>query len=181
MWKKLPDRLRQLLKGERGVRLVVLLGAAGLALILLSGFLPDRTETAEKTTLSSESSAAEDTSMTAYCRRMEQQLVAILEQVDGVGSCRVMVTAEGTSETHYAQDQEQEQGENRTRAEKKCVIVSDSGSQHPLVQQITAPEISGVIVVCSGASSAVVQERVIRAVQAVLQLSPSRICVVPSA
>ena len=48
MWKKLPDRLRQLLKGERGVRLVVLLGAAGLALILLSGFLPDRTETAEK-------------------------------------------------------------------------------------------------------------------------------------
>lgn len=181
MWKKLPDRLRQLLKGERGVRLVVLLGAAGLALILLSGFLPDRTETAEKTMLSSESSAAEDTSMTAYCRRMEQQLVAILEQVDGVGSCRVMVTAEGTSETHYAQDQEQEQGENRTRAEKKCVIVSDSGSQHPLVQQITAPEISGVIVVCNGASSAVVQERVIRAVRAVLQLSPSRICVVPSA
>lgn len=149
------------------MRLVMLLGIAGLALILWSGFLRDK---AEKQTDAASVQSAETASQEQaeqYCRRMEQQLVDVLEQVEGVGSCRVMLTATGSPETIYAQDAEQEQGENRTRIQRKCVIVSDSGSQQPLVQQIAAPEISGVIVVCSGASSAVVQERVTKAVQAV--------------
>ena len=186
MWKQLLEFLRQKLKGENGVRLVVFLGIAGLVLILLSGFLPDkakpssRTETSRTETSRTETTAS-DLSMEQYCRQTEQQLVSILEQVEGVGTCQVMLTADGTSETIYAQDQEQEQGESRTKIQKKCVIVSDSGSQQPLVQQVVAPEISGVIVVCSGASSAVVQERVTKAVQAVLHLAASRICVVPAA
>ena len=98
-----------------------------------------------------------------------------------MGTCQVMLTADGTSETIYAQDQEQEHGRIPHQDPEKCVIVSDSGSQQPLVQQVVAPEISGVIVVCSGASSAVVQERVTKAVQAVLHLAASRICVVPAA
>ena len=179
MWKRILEPLRKKLKGENGVRLVMLLGIAGLALILLSGFLPDK---AEKQTDAASVQSAETASQEQaeqYCRRMEQQLVDVLEQVEGVGSCRV--TATGSPETIYAQDAEQEQGENRTRIQRKCVIVSDSGSQQPLVQQIAAPEISGVIVVCSGASSAVVQERVTKAVQAVLHLAAGRICVVPAA
>ena len=176
MWKQLLEFLRQKLKGENGVRLVVFLGIAGLVLILLSGFLPDKVKPSSRT-----ETTASNLSMEQYCRQTEQQLVSILEQVEGVGTCQVMLTADGTSETIYAQDQEQEQGESRTKIQKKCVIVSDSGSQQPLVQQIAAPEISGVIVVCSGASSAVVQERVTKAVQAVLHLAAGRICVVPAA
>ena len=181
MWKRILEPLRKKLKGENGVRLVMLLGIAGLALILLSGFLPDK---AEKQTDAASVQSAETASQEQaeqYCRRMEQQLVDVLEQVEGVGSCRVMLTATGSPETIYAQDAEQEQGENRTRIQRKCVIVSDSGSQQPLVQQIAAPEISGVIVVCSGASSAVFHERVTKAVQAVLHLAAGRICVVPEA
>ena len=44
MWKRILEPLRKKLKGENGVRLVMLLGIAGLALILLSGFLPDKAE-----------------------------------------------------------------------------------------------------------------------------------------
>ena len=181
MWKQLLEFLRQKLKGENGVRLVVFLGIAGLVLILLSGFLPDKAKPSSRTETSRTETTASDLSMEQNCRQTEQQLVSILEQVEGVGTCQVMLTADGTSETIYAQDQEQEQGESRTKIQKKCVIVSDSGSQQPLVQQVVAPEISGVIVVCSGASSAVVQERVTKAVQAVLHLAASRICVVPAA
>ena len=176
MWKKIREQLHS----ERGIRILVLLGTAGLGLILLSGLLPERnreSKTAENSVATEDAEAETQ----QYCRRMEQQLVDVLEQVEGVGSCRVMLTATGSPETIYAQDAEQEQGENRTRIQRKCVIVSDSGSQQPLVQQIAAPEISGVIVVCSGASSAVVQERVTKAVQAVLHLAAGRICVVPAA
>ena len=111
MWKRILEPLRKKLKGENGVRLVMLLGIAGLALILLSGFLPDK---AEKQTDAASVQSAETASQEQaeqYCRRMEQQLVDVLEQVEGVGSCRVMLTATGSPETIYAQDAEQEPGE----------------------------------------------------------------------
>ena len=181
MWKQLLEFLRQKLKGEKRCP------AGGLSGHCRTGADPavripaGQSETSSRTETSRTETTASDLSMEQYCRQTEQQLVSILEQVEGVGTCQVMLTADGTSETIYAQDQEQEQGESRTKIQKKCVIVSDSGSQQPLVQQVVAPEISGVIVVCSGASSAVVQERVTKAVQAVLHLAASRICVVPAA
>ena len=101
MWKRILEPLRKKLKGENGVRLVMLLGIAGLALILLSGFLPDK---AEKQTDAASVQSAETASQEQaeqYCRRMEQQLVDVLEQVEGVGSCRVMLTATGSPETIY--------------------------------------------------------------------------------
>lgn len=176
MWKKIREQLHS----ERGIRILVLLGTAGLGLILLSGLLPERnreSKTAENS-VATEDAAAETQQ---YCRRMEEELSRILEQVEGVGTCRVLVNAAGTAETRYVQDAETDLAESRQQSQQKCVILSDSSGERALVQQIVSPEISGVVVVCSGASSSVVQERVSKAVQAVLSLSSSRICVVPSA
>lgn len=180
MWRKLLEPLKCNLKGERGVRLVVILGIAGLALILLSGFLPDDKKDAAESMQTETARSGTSEELQQYCSQMETQLVTILEQVDGVGQCQVMLTAAGTSETVYAQDEEEDQAESRTQSQRKCVIVSDSTGERPLVQQVVSPQISGVIVVCSGASSSVVQERVTHAIQAVLDIPASRICVVPA-
>lgn len=176
MWDKLRKGLLSLKQGENGVRLIVILGIVGLGLILLSNFLPERktaVQTAEKAT------AADTDSVHAYCRQMESQMVAILERIEGVGSCQVMLTAAGTSETVYATEAETDWAESRKQEQKKCVIVSDSEGEKPLVQQVVSPKISGVIVVCDGASSSIVQERISNAVQAVLEIPANRICVVP--
>lgn len=180
MWKKLLEQLKGSLKGERGVRLVVILGVAGLALILLSGFLPEKEKQAAESMAADASASDVSADLQEYCHTLEERLVTILGQVDGVGHCQVMLTATGTAETVYAQDEEEDQADSRTQSQRKCVIVSDSEGERPLVQQIVSPEISGVIVVCSGASSSVVQERVTNAVQAVLDIPASRICVVPT-
>ena len=94
MWKQLLEFLRQKLKGENGVRLVVFLGIAGLVLILLSGFLPDKAKPSSRAETSRTETTASDLSMEQYCRQTEQQLVSILEQVEGVGTCQVMLTAD---------------------------------------------------------------------------------------
>lgn len=178
MWKRLREQLRHQLKGERGVRLVVILGVVGLGLILLSGFLPSSDEkTAEESVQTEDNTAME---LNQYCDQMESRLVAILEQVEGVGECQVMLTANSTAETVYVQDEEDDFDDSRTQSQRKCVIVSDSAGERALVQQIVSPQISGVIVVCSGATSSVVQERVSNAVRAVLDIPASRICVVPT-
>ena len=66
MWKQLLEFLRQKLKGENGVRLVVFLGIAGLVLILLSGFLPDKVKPSSRTETSRTETTASDLCMEQY-------------------------------------------------------------------------------------------------------------------
>ncbi len=176
MWKQFRERLAAMLKGQQGIRLVVLAGVAGLALILISGLLPsDKKKQAEP----AQTAAEQSDDVQAYCDTLEQRLTDTLEQVEGVGRCQVMLTASGTAETVYAQDEEQDTAAERIQSQKKCVVISDSSGERALVRQVVSPEISGVIVVCDGAASSVVKERVNSAVQAVLDLPAHRICVVP--
>lgn len=181
MWKKRIESLKKRLQSEQGIRWIVFLGIAGLACILISGFLPDK-EPASDSAAGLDSTLEETAYVQtqAYCREMEARLTAILEQVEGVGTCEVMLTASGTSETVYAQDETTQQDDTRRQLEQRYVILSDDAGERALVEQIVSPSISGVIVVCSGAASGVVQERVTCAVQAVLALPASRICVVPA-
>lgn len=92
-----------------------------------------------------------------------------------------MLHASGTSENVYVQDEETDTDESRMQEKRSVVVVSDSSGERTLVQQVVSLQISGVIVVCSGASSSVVKERVSNAVQAVLDLPTNRICIVPAA
>lgn len=179
MWKTFLDRLKHQLKGERGVRLVVILGVAGLALILLSGlFSPDETAPEEESTQTLVDASAQ---LAQYCSRTQQQLAEILEQIDGVGTCQVMLRATATAEHVYVQNEETDAEDSHTQEKRSVVVLSDSEGEHALVQQVVEPQISGVIVVCSGASSSIVKERVSNAVQAILDLPANRICIVPAA
>ena len=53
------------------------------------------------------------------------------------------------------------------------------GTQEALLVQETAPEIAGVLIVASGADNALVQERLLHAAAALLQLSLHQIVVMP--
>ena len=53
------------------------------------------------------------------------------------------------------------------------------GTQEALLVEETAPEIIGVLVVAEGADDAVVQERLLHAVAALLQISLHQIDIVP--
>ena len=167
MWKQLREKGKRWLKGERGIRLVVLAGVVGMALILLSSLYPEKQE--KRQTKSVQTDAGQTDHVQAYCDDLEQQLTDTLKQIEGVGNCQVMLTAGSTAETVYVQDEEQDTADNRIQSQKKTA----------LVQRVLQPQISGVIVVCDGAASSVVQERVSRAVQAVLDLPAYRVCIVP--
>ncbi len=177
MWKQLREKGKRWLKGERGIRLVVLAGVVGMALILLSSLYPEKQE--KRQTKSVQTDAGQTDHVQAYCDDLEQQLTDTLKQIEGVGNCQVMLTAGSTAETVYVQDEEQDTADNRIQSQKKTVLISDSGGESALVQRVLQPQISGVIVVCDGAASSVVQERVSRAVQAVLDLPAYRVCIVP--
>ncbi|MBQ3133662.1 MAG: hypothetical protein IJC17_05275 [Clostridia bacterium] len=77
------------LKGEKGQRLIVILGFVGMGLILLSHFWSQETES---------TSVSADVS---YAAELESRLTALVAGVEGVGECTVMITLESGTEYVY--------------------------------------------------------------------------------
>jgi stage III sporulation protein AG len=101
---------------------------------------------------------------------LSQELIAILEQIRGVGKVRVLLTVEEGEKLLYQQDI---QGD-RTQT----VILTDSErSENGLIYQTMPPRYRGAVVVCQGADDPLVQLQVIEAVGKLTGLRSDRISV----
>ncbi len=169
---------------QRG-RLLLLIGLLGLLLITFSGFTEQETE-AE---LPSLSRAAEND---AYVRTMEEKLERLVETISGAGRCHVMVTLEqGTqyifaSESKKALDEIQSRdGEDSSKVQQKdnsesrIVVLEEKGISRPLVETSREPRVQGVVVVCEGGSSSIVEQRITEVLTTVLGIGSNQVCVVP--
>lgn len=96
-----------------------------------------------------------------------QQLTEILQQVEGVGQVKVMVTVAVGETTVYRYDEDGD-----------TVILTDADrAESGLVEQVVSPVYQGAVIVCQGADSASVRLNVIEAVSKVTGLSTDRISV----
>lgn len=175
----IPEKLRRFFQGENSMRLVVLAGLAGLVCILLSSFFPDNEEkTAQKDNASMpQEEGMQEQSAETYAEELEKRLEAILMQIEGVGSCRVMITVSGSASYTYAQDVQQNTREEQLEIQREHVVLDEDSGDAPLVERIANPEVVGVIVACEGGENHVVRELIFEAVHAALDVPHNRICV----
>lgn len=177
MLKEISDKLKKIFKGENSVRLIVIAGLAGLGIILMSSWFPEKEhETKDPSEISSEKACNNDDS-SAYAEKMENRLENMLSQIDGVGQCSVMITVSGGAIYSYAQNAQQEIGENVNELKREHVILDKDNGDSPLVESVRNPEIVGVIIACEGGEHNVVRECVVSAVGAALGIPSNRICV----
>ena len=166
------DKISGIFKSA-GTKLIVILGLAGMALILFSDFIiPDKEAVKQE--------AASDDVLTdyeSYVKEMEQRLKTTLEKIDGVGKADVMITAAGSGEYIYAKD---EKVDTDSESVSKDEIIGGNGQKQALVRKIGNPEISGVVVVCEGGESSVVKEKVYNAVAAAFNIPSQKIFVAGS-
>ncbi len=172
--------------GEKGKRIILIAGIAGMVLILLSSFWPKSETTKAK-------QEATTTAMTTseYTDLLQQRLASIVNSIDGVGKSEIMVTLETGVQNIYA-NQEQKNtdksqdmtGENTTRiqerqdVEQNVILVNDpEGGEKALIKTQLEPQIKGVVVVCQGGDDPVVQKRISQAVTTALDISSKRVCV----
>ena len=159
------------------MRFAVVLGAVGILLIMLSEILPDRKPDKQNdNTETTETDEADD-----FRKQTEQQLKELLEQIDGVGECEIMVSVEGTTEYVYAEKISRYTDEDTDRKSDKLdedvVLVENNGSKQALVRKVIRPQVSGVVIVCEGGGDIKVNERVLRAVSTALNISSGRVYV----
>lgn len=82
-----------------------------------------------------------------YTASLEREITELIDGIDGVSSCMVMVYVDSSYSYLYASDQEVEQDETRRKVTKKIVFSSIDGDEVPIVIEEYLPNISGVAVV----------------------------------
>lgn len=165
----LQERAKTALKDEKKrMNLLLVTGLAGMVLLAVSEWLPDKAPAThpvqEQTQV--QSAAPQD------CAALEQRLQHIISQVEGAGETEVMVTLQKGERTVYATDTER----TADGGESQQHILLGSGDS-ALVESVETPTLLGVAVVCEGGGDAGVQSRVTAVVQAVTDLGSNHITV----
>ena len=181
MDKKMPKKIS--LK-DFGMEKIILIAIAGIVLLAanFSEWKNSSSKTSEKQEKSIETSQND-----AYVEALENKLVHILENVDGVGKAEVMITLKSSKESVLNKDlseekqtEEERSGEtqkvNKNQKKQEETILSDSsGNSAPYVIKELEPEISEIVISCEGAGNKVVEASVLEAVQVLFGVSANHI------
>lgn len=152
----MTEKWKELLKAPQGQRKVfILLAVLGIALVLLSGNGTAGSKSKSETT------TARD--YDAYVADLEGRLQKTVASMDGVGTCKVMITLEKSDENVYATNSESKRD-------------ADSG-ESPLLLSAYLPNVQGVAVVCTGGDDPAVREKITTTVASLFGIPTNRISV----
>lgn len=131
------------------------------------------------------SKASADTSETAYeyTKEQEKKLEMTLKRINGAGDVSVYISTSGGGEKVLARDSKSKLskngGENSaadySEESESTVVTGGSRSGEPYVVEEKTPEISGVLVVASGAADEKVRLEIYDAVKALYGIAAHRI------
>ena len=142
---------------------------AGVALTLFSS--PKKSEPSEE--------SMSVFNETQYEKELEEKLVKLVENIDGVGKVSVMITLEGSAVYSFAQDLNENVSADGTLKTQASVVLSNKGSnvKEAIISGYSLPKVKGAAVVCEKKLNAVVLEKVIGVVSASLGISTDKIFV----
>lgn len=166
--------------------LIILLIGVLLVIIALPTEEKENKTTEDTTVI--EQTVQDKNEMEEYQKKMEQQLEALLSQMEGVGKVQVMVTLSGSSEMVVEKDVPQVQsqiqegdasGGSRTTKEntweESTVYLQKDGDSIPYVIKELVPKVEGVCVIAEGGGNGTVAKNISEAVQALFSIEVHKI------
>ena len=123
-----------------------------------------------------------------YVEQLEQRLEELLSGVEGVGSVRVMITVDGSTQKTILQDgtSEREQttetdsaGGSRNsvseRSDGTTVFYTDGSESVPYILSENYPKVTGVVVIAKGSGTGTVDFDILNAVQVLFDVPAHKI------
>ncbi len=178
--------LGRLAENGKARRALLALGAAGIALLFLSGLFSEGDNAKE------EANPAQAALTTPeYAERLEQRLSSLVNGITGETDAQVLVTLEQGTQYIYATEQrsssektEDPAGAGRNQEnnslETSYLLVRDAdGAQRALAVTERQPVVQGVVVLCRSAGRPELEQHIVDAVTTALQISSARVCVIP--
>lgn len=111
-----------------------------------------------------------------YTAHLEADIETLIERIDGVDECKVMVFSDESFSYLYASDQEIAQDGEKRNVSKKIVFSKLDGEERPIIIEEYLPSISGVAVVIDKTASSLEIE-IKNMLSVLLDLDESRIFV----
>jgi stage III sporulation protein AG len=168
---KIKDKLTEIFKSDRKVKIFVIIGMLSILVILLSEMIPSSSSSDVSNVKDNEYSYSE------YISSLENETQEIIGSIDGVGECKVMLTLKNTNESVYAKDSEESSNDGSYSKKYEYVLYDSENGETPVLIEEYFPQIQGVAVVCEGGDNTVVKERVISALSSLFNISSSKISV----
>lgn len=172
---KLADKIKKSFKGDKKLKIVVIIGAIGVAMLLVSSmFGSDTNEGGGSVSIS--------VSAQEYAKTLEKELSDILSEIEGAGKCSVMITMDCGVETIYATQEESSydvdnNGESQDYSMNYVILGNSSSGKEALVIKEIQPRLRGIIVVCEGGGNSKVKMNIINAVSSAFDISSTKISV----
>ena len=112
----------------------------------------------------------------------KKELEEFLENIEGAGKVKIMITYDSTKEYIYAKNQsENSKDENDNDKEinykSEHIIVKEDGKEKGLIIKEIYPEIRGIAVVCDGGNNPVIKEQIVYVLSALFGINTNRISV----
>lgn len=119
---------------------------------------------------------------------LKEQLEDILQNINGVGKVKVLITYSQTSQVLplYNEDTSKKDTEEKdktggtrivteTDTKKDVIFQETNGTKMPITQSVISPKVEGAIITAQGANNMAVKTDIIQAVEAVTGLSSHKI------
>ena len=152
----MTEKWKELLKAPQGQRKVfILLAVLGIALVLLSGNGTAGSKSKSETT------TARD--YDAYVADLEGRLQKTVASMDGVGTCKVMITLEKSDENVYATNSESKRDADSGSSKEDYVLYDQDSGESPLL--------------CTGGDDPAVREKITTTVASLFGIPTNRISV----
>lgn len=123
------------------------------------------------TTFFGEKEEESDGSFESWCAAEEKRLAKVLSGIEGAGKVSVMITYESSVNKVYAYETTSKTSGGVTTVSEEIVYTSGK----PLLIKEEAPKVRGVVVVAEGASDTGVKLAIVRAIMALIEVSPGNI------
>ncbi|MGE5423342.1 MAG: hypothetical protein ACM3QW_08760 [Ignavibacteriales bacterium] len=159
--------------------LVAIMAVIGMALLLWS---PTPTKNSKTT---SDLPATQEVNDVSF---MEAELDAALAGIDGAGRVKTQISLVSDGHRAFASNERREVRKTQEKDPNGTVRnITEENLEHelvmsnnsPILQESIQPEVAGVLVIADGAADPVVEERLAQAVTGFLNISASRVTVMP--
>ena len=157
------------IKSDKKAMFIIFIGLLGMILIMLSGGSDSENKT-ESDNINQQIILSE--------RELAYNVEKFIENIDGAGKSKVILTFESFEETVYAIDKNESFNQNgNSDVENKYVIIDNDKGEGGLQLKILSPKIRGVAVLCKGGDNPVVKKQIITAISALFDISTNKISV----
>lgn len=168
------EKLKDFIKKEKKVIILVVVGLIGILLIAISEFIP---KTEKKTT----DTVTETYANSGYEEKIEKRLCDVISSIDGAGKVSVMVTLQSGEEYQYAKnstnEEKTETNSSQIKNDSEYVVIDGADGDECVLVKSNTPKIQGVIIVCEGGEIQSVKNNITNAVAALLGVSTNNISV----